>query len=84
MDFRARIKELCQSKGLTQKDLADKMGISDISLNKTLRGDYPQLQSLERIANALEVDIAELFDKPKEGVIHCPHCGKEIKLNPNV
>ena len=61
MDFRTRIKELCQSKGFTQKDLADKMGISDISLNKTLRGDYPQLQSLERIANALEVDIAELF-----------------------
>ena len=61
MDFRTRIKELCQSKGFTQKDLSDKMGISDISLNKTLRGDYPQLQSLERIANALEVDIAELF-----------------------
>lgn len=63
MDFRTRIKELCQSKGFTQKDLADKMGISDISLNKTLRGDYPQLQSLERIANALGVDIAELFVK---------------------
>jgi len=61
MDFRTRIKELCQSKGFTQKDLADKMGISDISLNKTLRGDYPQLQSLERIANALDVDISELF-----------------------
>ena len=63
MDFRTRIKELCQSKGFTQKDLADKMGISDISLNKTLRGDYPQLQSLERIANALGIDIAELFVK---------------------
>nr|DAV22751.1 MAG TPA: Protein hipA, HTH-type transcriptional regulator, persistence, DNA-binding, Repressor, Transcription [Caudoviricetes sp.] len=37
------------------------MGISDISLNKTLRGDYPQLQSLERIANALDIDISELF-----------------------
>lgn len=61
MDFRIRIKELCQSKGITQKELADKMGISDISLNKTLRGDYPQLQTLERIANALEVDITELF-----------------------
>lgn len=67
MDFRTRIKELCQSKGFTQKDLADKMGISDISLNKTLRGDYPQLQSLERIANALEVDIAELFVRNTPG-----------------
>ena len=48
MDFRTRIKELCQSKGLTQKDLADKMGISDISKNKTLRGAYPQFLSLAR------------------------------------
>ena len=61
MDFRTRIKELCQERGITQKELAEKMGISDISLNKTLRGDYPQLQSLERIANALDVDISELF-----------------------
>lgn len=61
MDFRIRIKELCQSKGITQKELADKMGISDISLNKTLRGDYPQLQTLERIATALNVPITELF-----------------------
>lgn len=61
MDFRIRIKEICQSKGITQRELADKMGISDISLNKTLRGEYPQLQSLERIAKALDVDIAELF-----------------------
>lgn len=63
MDFRIRIKEICQSKGITQRELADKMGISDISLNKTLRGEYPQLQSLERIAKSLDVDIAELFVK---------------------
>ena len=60
MDFRTRIKELCQERGITQKELAEKMGISDISLNKTLRGEYPQLQTLEKIANTLNVPIAEL------------------------
>ena len=64
MDFRTRIKELCQGQGITQKELAEKMGISDISLNKTLRGEYPQLQTLEKIANTLNVPIAELFEKP--------------------
>lgn len=70
MDFRKRIKEVCQIKGITQKDLAEKLGITDVSLNKTLRGEYPQLQSLEKIANALDVPITELFDStPKEGII---------------
>lgn len=70
MDFRQRIKDICQDKGITQKDLAEKLGITDISLNKTLRGEYPQLQSLEKIANALEVPITELFEStPKDGLI---------------
>ena len=58
------IAELRKQKGYTQKELAEKMGISDISLNKTLRGEYPQLQTLEKIANTLNVPIAELFEKP--------------------
>lgn len=71
MDFRKRIKELCQEKGITQKELAEKLGITDISLNKTLRGEYPQLQSLEKIANALEIPISALFEdvKPSDGKI---------------
>ena len=31
MDFRTRIKELCQGQGITQKELAEKMGISPIA-----------------------------------------------------
>ena len=66
MDFRTRIKELCQERGITPKgNWLKKMGISDISLNKTLRGEYPQLQTLEKIANTLNVPIAELFEKAK-------------------
>jgi transcriptional regulator with XRE-family HTH domain len=80
MNFRNRIKEICNRKGISQKELAEKLGITDISLNKTLRGDYPQLQSLEKIANALEVQITELFDHPQTDVINCPHCGGKIKI----
>ncbi|OAV65747.1 helix-turn-helix protein [Bacteroidales bacterium Barb6] len=82
MDFRKGIKESCRHKGITQKDLADKLGITDISLNKTLRGDYPQLQSLEKIAIALEVDISELFTPSKDNdTIACPYCGNRIKTS---
>lgn len=84
MDFRKRIKEICQEKGITQKDLAEKLGITDISLNKTLRGEYPQLQSLEKIANALEISISTLFEEyhlPADpNTITCPKCGTKFKM----
>ena len=80
MDFRKRIKEVCQEKGMTQKDLAEKLGITDISLNKTLRGEYPQLQTLEKIANALNIPISDLFEQPKTNAIICPKCGTKFKM----
>jgi len=86
IDFRRRVKELCAERGITQKELAHKMGITDISLNKTLRGQYPQLQSLENIANALGVEISDLFVvTPPEQVatsmvLSCPHCGKPLAI----
>jgi len=80
MKFRERIKELCVERGITQKELAEQLEISDISLNKTLRGKYPQLQTLERIAEALNVPITDLFEKPKIDVINCPHCGNKIRV----
>lgn len=75
-----RIKEICRERGIMLKDLASIIGITEVGLSKSLNGN-PNINRLEEIANALEVPITELFDKPKEGVIYCPHCEKEIKLD---
>ena len=80
MEFRNRIKDICKEKGITQKELALKLGVSDMSLNKTLRGDYPQLQTLEKIADALEVKIIELFERSEKSNFKCPHCGGDINV----
>lgn len=64
MTYRNNVKAICKAKGITQNELAERLGITAISLNQTLRGEYPQLQSLEKIAKALGVHISELFDKP--------------------
>ena len=80
MNFRKTVKEICQRKNISQKKLADKLGISDRSLNKTLRGEYPQLQTLEKIAIVLDVPITELFEQPATEYITCPHCKGKIKI----
>ena len=60
-----RIKEVMQEKGITQKRLAEQMGVAEISLSRSLRGN-PTLETLSKIAEALEVDIVDLFECKKE------------------
>lgn len=76
-----RIKEVMQEKGITQKRLAEQMGVAEISLSRSLRGN-PTLETLSKIAEALEVDIVDLFERKKEkgNTMICPKCGSKFKL----
>lgn len=78
-----RIKERLKEKGIMHKELAEKLGVTDIALRASLKGN-PTIGTLEKVANLLGVEVQELFAPitPKFGVIHCPKCGTEIKLNP--
>ena len=80
-----RIKELIKSKGFTQEQFAQKMGVSRVSLVKTLSGN-PSYETFKRIAAALNVEVWELF-KEKDGTpisdsnsITCPKCGAKFVL----
>lgn len=58
-----RVKDICREKGILFKDLAEKLGVTDVGLRKQVQGN-PTIGTLEKIANALNVDISELFGKP--------------------
>lgn len=58
MDY--RIKELCKEKGLLFKELAERLGITDVGLRQALKGN-PTVSTLERIATALDVEVVDLF-----------------------
>lgn len=78
-----RVKEILKSKGMTAKELAALIGVSEPSLSLTIKaGANPSLQSLEKIAAALGVPVAELVESPKtdRAIVNCPHCGKPIAL----
>ncbi len=62
------VKEVCKEKGLTIQDLADKMEMKRESLSRAINGN-PTLETLEKIASALEVDITELFAPSSSGGI---------------
>lgn len=74
-----RIKEVIQEKGLTINKVAELMGVNRVSLSNTINGN-PTVETLQKIATALDVPVSELFETPKEGVITCPHCGKPITI----
>ena len=58
----AFIRELRKAKGLTQKELADQLHITDRAVSKWERGlCAPDLSTLEPLAQALDVTVAELI-----------------------
>lgn len=74
-----RIKELLKEKGLLHKELAEKLGVTDIALRASLKGN-PTVGTLEKVAAALGVSVPELFAPQPSNTITCPHCGKSIKI----
>lgn len=80
-----RIKELIKEKGTTINELADKMGISRVTLSSQINGTA-NVASYEKIASALEVPMWQLFASPSEvqgeggATITCPKCGKHIRI----
>jgi transcriptional regulator with XRE-family HTH domain len=74
-----RIKEIMKEKKMTSKELAAKMGISPPSVSVAIRGNMT-IDMLKRIAAALDVSVADLFEEKKGDVI-CPSCGARLRFN---
>lgn len=79
-----RIKNIISSKGMTIKDLAEKMGIAPQTLGHIVNEkNNPNISTLERIAAALGVPVSSLFTDYLEksfAVIICPQCGARINI----
>ena len=75
------IKKTIKENGLTSIEVAKRMNITTVGLSQHINGN-PSVESLERIAKAIGVDISELFDKTQNtSNLVCPHCGKPIKID---
>ncbi|MBO5738395.1 helix-turn-helix transcriptional regulator [bacterium] len=61
--FGKRVREIRKSKGITQEQIAELISIEPPNVSKMESGlHFPQPDKIEKIANALNVSVQELFD----------------------
>ena len=59
--MKTRLKELMQEKGMMSKTLAEKIGISEVSVSALVNGKSNNLDTLAKAAQCLGVEMWELF-----------------------
>src|SRR5262249_50897495 len=65
MDFRATLQKLRKEKGLSQSKLAERAGVSLRTLqNWELGRNTPRIDAIVKLANALDVEVSKLIEKP--------------------
>lgn len=74
-----RIKELIKEKGTTIQNIADLIGVNRVTLSNSINGN-PTLETLEKIANALDVPVTELFDRSSDEVVGAVRIGKDTHV----
>lgn len=65
INMNLRVKEICKTKGVTIGEVADTMNMARESLSRAINGN-PTLDTLEKIATALNVPVSELFQNESE------------------
>lgn len=60
-----RIKEVIKEKGITLKELANKLGVSNVSISRVVNGNTT-IKTLRDIAAVLDCDVRELIEPTKE------------------
>lgn len=79
------IKEVLKQRGLTQNELADRLGINRVSLSRLLsdKNDM-RVSTIKKIADAIGCDVTEFFapaENAEHNAITCPQCGAKLVIN---
>lgn len=76
-----RLRELLKEKGLTGKELAEMVNVTEASISNLVKGDsIPRKDLLVQIASSLDVDIRELFVSTKETKMESVYLNRDGKF----
>ena len=79
-----RIREILKQKGMTSKELAEKMGVTPQYISGIIRETgSASVDVLANIAKILNVPVSSLFEDyvSNENSITCPKCGARFVLD---
>lgn len=62
LEFAQRLKRYRRERGLTQQELAERIGVSNKSVSRWESGSYPDVPTLVSLARALDVTVDALLD----------------------
>ena len=81
MSINEKIRLIRETKGLTQEQVAEKIGISPSVYGDIERGENdPKLSKLQKIADAFDMQLSELVDLTEKGSLNI-HFNKQGKHN---
>ena len=63
---RINLRDVLRKKGISNKELAEMLGITPSAVSQMLANPYPSLQQVERIADVLNMDLVEMFSSKHE------------------
>ena len=61
-----RIKELCKERGITQAQLAERLGVLPVSFSQSMSRANYNIERLSEIADALGVEVPDLFKREND------------------
>lgn len=83
-----KVKEIIKAKGFTLTEVANRIGISRVTLTQNLERN-PTVGTLRRIADAIGCQVGDFFadevspqqdTHSTEVFTTCPHCGKFLNI----
>ncbi len=58
-----KIKQILEQRGLKQKWLADKIGVTEVTISNWVNNrTYPSIETLISISNVLKIEVKDLFE----------------------
>ncbi|GHV30633.1 hypothetical protein FACS1894177_03550 [Bacteroidia bacterium] len=76
-----QIDSIIKEQGVEITELAKRLGVSRQTVHYYIRqGNKNSIETLDKIALAIDIQTSDFFEQTNNGKIVCPHCGHELSV----